>query len=136
MEVPCHALYAERILEENEINSRCSHIRIMDADMAYESTKMASHNVLLQAAASMVTQANSLNSVVLFAAVTQGKLTCFKLARGMSEIKHRFKMAEGHRTGTFPCPSDRYRHLVIQVAGTFPPLLGFQALRLEKKSSS
>jgi len=37
----------------------------MDADMAYESTKMARQNVLVQAAASMVTQANSLNNVVL-----------------------------------------------------------------------
>ena len=57
--------YAERILEENEINLGAATSRIMDADMAYESTKMASHNVLLQAAASMVTQANSLNAVVL-----------------------------------------------------------------------
>ena len=57
--------YAQRILEENEINLGAAASRIMDADMAYESTKMASHNVLLQAAASMVTQANSLNSVVL-----------------------------------------------------------------------
>jgi len=37
----------------------------MDADMAYESTKMAQQNVLLQAGASMVTQANSLSSIVL-----------------------------------------------------------------------
>jgi flagellin-like hook-associated protein FlgL len=37
----------------------------MDTDMAYESTKMARQNVLLQAAASMVTQANALNNVVL-----------------------------------------------------------------------
>jgi len=57
--------YAQRILEENEINLGAATSRIMDADMAYESTRMASHNVLLQAAASMVTQANSLNSVVL-----------------------------------------------------------------------
>ena len=33
--------------------------------MAYESTKMARQNVLVQAAASMVTQANALNNVVL-----------------------------------------------------------------------
>ena len=57
--------YAERILEENEINLGAATSRIMDADMAYESTRMASHNVLLQASASMVTQANSLNSIVL-----------------------------------------------------------------------
>ena len=57
--------YAERILEENEINLGAATSRIMDADMAYESTRMASQNVLLQASASMVTQANSLNSIVL-----------------------------------------------------------------------
>ena len=57
--------YAERILEENEINLGAATSRIMDADMAYESTKMARQNVLVQAAASMVTQANSLNNVVL-----------------------------------------------------------------------
>ena len=33
--------------------------------MVYESTKMARQNVLVQAAASMVTQANALNNVVL-----------------------------------------------------------------------
>jgi flagellin-like hook-associated protein FlgL len=57
--------YAERILEENEINLGAATSRIMDTDMAYESTKMASQNVLMQAAASMVTQANNLNAVVL-----------------------------------------------------------------------
>ena len=57
--------YAERILEENEINPGAPHSRLMDTDMAYESTKMARQNVLLQAAASMVTQANQLNAVVL-----------------------------------------------------------------------
>jgi len=57
--------YAERILEENEINLGAAASRIMDTDMAYESTKMARQNVLLQAAASMVTQANQLNAVVL-----------------------------------------------------------------------
>ena len=57
--------YAERMPEENEINLGAATSRIMDADMAYESTKMARQNVLVQAAASMVTQANALNNVVL-----------------------------------------------------------------------
>jgi flagellin-like hook-associated protein FlgL len=57
--------YAERILEENEINLGAAASRIMDTDMAVESTKMARQNVLLQAAASMVSQANQLNNVVL-----------------------------------------------------------------------
>jgi len=57
--------YAERILEENEINLGAARSRIMDTDMALESTRMARQNVLVQAAASMVSQANSLNNVVL-----------------------------------------------------------------------
>ena len=57
--------YAGRILEENEINLGAAASRIMDTDMATESTKMARQNVLMQTAASMVTQANALNNVVL-----------------------------------------------------------------------
>jgi flagellin-like hook-associated protein FlgL len=57
--------YAERILEENEINLGAATSRIMDADMAAESTKMARQNVLVQAAATMVTHANSMNNIVL-----------------------------------------------------------------------
>jgi flagellin-like hook-associated protein FlgL len=57
--------YATSILEENEINLGAATSRIMDADMAQESTMMARQNVLLQASASMITQANSLTNVVL-----------------------------------------------------------------------
>ena len=57
--------YATNILEENEINLGAATSRIMDADMAQESTMMARQNVLLQASASMITQANSLTNVVL-----------------------------------------------------------------------
>jgi flagellin-like hook-associated protein FlgL len=37
----------------------------MDADMAQESTLMARQNVLVQASASMVTQANQMTDIVL-----------------------------------------------------------------------
>ena len=57
--------YATNILEENEINLGSATSRIMDADMAQESTMMARQNVLLQASASMITQANQLSSIVL-----------------------------------------------------------------------
>ena len=57
--------YAGRILEENEINLGAAASRIMDTDMASESTNLARQNVLMQAAASMVTQANAMNNVVL-----------------------------------------------------------------------
>ena len=57
--------YAEDMLEENEINLEAATGRIMDADMAAESTKLARQNVLVQAGAAMVTQANALSNVVL-----------------------------------------------------------------------
>jgi len=57
--------YAGRVLEENQINLQAATSRIMDADMAAESTRMATQNVLLQASASMVAQANAMNGIVL-----------------------------------------------------------------------
>ena len=57
--------YATRILEENRINLEAATSRIMDADMAAESTKLAQQNVLIQAGAAMVTQANQQASLVL-----------------------------------------------------------------------
>lgn len=57
--------YAERMLEENQINLGAATSRIMDADMAAEATKMAQQNVLVQAGAAMVSQANSQSSLVL-----------------------------------------------------------------------
>ena len=57
--------YAEDMLEENQINLEAATSRIMDADMAAESTKLARQNVLVQASASMVTQANQMANIVL-----------------------------------------------------------------------
>ena len=57
--------YAEDMLEENEINLEAATSRIMDADMAAESTRLARQNVLVQASASMVTQANQMANIVL-----------------------------------------------------------------------
>ena len=57
--------YATRILEENRINLEAATSRIMDADMAAESTKLAQQNALIQAGAAMVTQANQQASLVL-----------------------------------------------------------------------
>jgi len=57
--------YATNLLEENEINLGAATSRIMDADMAQESTLMARQNVLVQASASMVTQANQMTDIVL-----------------------------------------------------------------------
>jgi len=57
--------YASRILEENQINLQAATSRIMDADMAAESTRLAQQNVLVQASASMVVQANQQAGLVL-----------------------------------------------------------------------
>ena len=57
--------YAENMLEENEINLEAATSRIMDADMAAESTKLARQNVLVQTGAAMVAQANQMAQVVL-----------------------------------------------------------------------
>jgi flagellin-like hook-associated protein FlgL len=57
--------YAEDMLEENEINLEAATSRIMDADMAAESTKLARQNILVQASAAMVSQANQMANIVL-----------------------------------------------------------------------
>ena len=57
--------YSNRILEENRINLEAAHGRIMNADIALEAAKMARQNVIIQASAAMVTQANQMNQVVL-----------------------------------------------------------------------
>lgn len=57
--------YANRILEENRSNLEAAHGRIMNADIALEASNMARQNVIIQASAAMVTQANQMNQVVL-----------------------------------------------------------------------
>ena len=57
--------YATSLLEENQVNLEAAHGRIMDADMAKEASSMARENVLLQAGAAMVSQANQMNQIVL-----------------------------------------------------------------------
>jgi flagellin len=53
------------MLEENSVNLEAARARIMDADMAKEASRMAQQNVLMQAGAAMVSQANQMNSIVL-----------------------------------------------------------------------
>ncbi|MDG1325226.1 MAG: flagellin [Opitutales bacterium] len=49
----------------NLVNLEAAHSRIMDIDVALESTRFAKHNVLVQASASMTAQANQLSQVAL-----------------------------------------------------------------------
>ena len=43
---------------QNQTNLEAAHGRIVDADMALESTRMARQNVLVQSSAAMLAQAN------------------------------------------------------------------------------
>ena len=51
--------------QTNLVNIEAAHGRIMDADVALESTRFAKNNVLVQASASMTAQANQLTQVAL-----------------------------------------------------------------------
>ena len=53
------------LLQTNITNLEAAHGRIMDADIALESTRFARHNVLVQASAAMTAQANQLTKVAL-----------------------------------------------------------------------
>ena len=55
----------EDLLTTNMVNLEAAHGRIMDADIALESTRMARHNVLVQSSAAMVAQANQLSNIAL-----------------------------------------------------------------------
>jgi flagellin-like hook-associated protein FlgL len=58
-------LMVDELLASNMTNLEAAHGRIMDADIALESSRFARHNVMVQAAASMVAQANQLTNVAL-----------------------------------------------------------------------
>ena len=51
--------------QTNMVNLEAAHGRIMDADVALESTRFARNNVLVQASASMTAQANQLTNIAL-----------------------------------------------------------------------
>ena len=52
-------------LEDNYTNMEAAHGRIMDTDIAAESTRFARNNVLVQSGAAMTAQANQLTNIVL-----------------------------------------------------------------------
>jgi flagellin len=53
------------LLQTNLSNMEAAQGRIMDTDVAYESTRYARQNVLVQASASMTAQANQLTNIAL-----------------------------------------------------------------------
>jgi flagellin-like hook-associated protein FlgL len=57
--------YSDDLLIQNQINLEAADGRIIDADMALESTRLAKNQVLAQASIAMVAQANTVMSLVL-----------------------------------------------------------------------
>ena len=57
--------FASDYLETKSVSLEAANSRIMDADIALESTRFARHNVLVQASASMTAQANQLTNIAL-----------------------------------------------------------------------
>jgi flagellin len=53
------------LLQSNLTNIEAAHGRIVDTDIALESTRFARHNILVQASASMTAQANQISNVAL-----------------------------------------------------------------------
>ena len=53
------------LLVSNQTNLEAAYGRIMDADVALESTRYARQNVLVQSSAAMVAQANQLTNIAL-----------------------------------------------------------------------
>ena len=53
------------MLQTNLTNIEAAYGRIVDTDIALESTRFARHNVLVQASAAMTAQANQLTNVAL-----------------------------------------------------------------------
>ena len=58
-------MQVEEMLQASLVNLEAAHGRIMDADIALESTRFAKQNVLVQAGAAMTSQANQLTNVAL-----------------------------------------------------------------------
>ena len=56
---------ASELLIQNQTNLEAAHGRIMDADVALESSRFARQNVLVQSSAAMVAQANQLTNIAL-----------------------------------------------------------------------
>jgi flagellin len=53
------------LLANNLANLEAAHGRIMDADIALESTRYARQNILVQASAAMTAQANQLTNIAM-----------------------------------------------------------------------
>jgi len=57
--------YASNMLDINNVNLEAANSRIMDTDIAAESTRMAKFNILTQSGAAMLAQANQVQQIAL-----------------------------------------------------------------------
>jgi flagellin len=57
--------FAEEAAQQRRTNLEAAHGRIMDVDIASESTALAKHTILVQASASMLSQANQSANIAL-----------------------------------------------------------------------
>jgi flagellin len=57
--------FAEEAAQQRRTNLEAAHGRIMDVDIASESTDLAKHTILVQASASMLSQANQSANIAL-----------------------------------------------------------------------
>ena len=58
-------MFAEEAAQQRRTNLEAAHGRIMDVDIASESTALAKNTILVQASASMLVQANQSASIAL-----------------------------------------------------------------------
>ena len=58
-------MFAEEAAQQRRTNLEAAHGRIMDVDIASESTALAKHTILVQASASMLSQANQSQNIAL-----------------------------------------------------------------------
>jgi len=58
-------MFAEEAAQQRRTNLEAAHGRIMDVDIAQESTALAKHSILVQASASMLSQANQSANIAL-----------------------------------------------------------------------
>jgi flagellin len=58
-------MFAEEASQQRRTNLEAAHGRIMDVDIAQESTALAKHSILVQASASMLSQANQSANIAL-----------------------------------------------------------------------
>ena len=84
------------LLIQNQTNLEAAHGRIMDADVALESSRFARQNVLVQSSAAMVAQANQLTNVAMqLLSISRHEKIIFNINPCYNNKKNNIKSKEG-----------------------------------------